>query len=340
MECPVCGGDCIRPAEELTEGLEERYAPCPDCRDTVLPKTAPPSFKPQPPCSCGRRPLDEIVADIWTIMAETGDLAPDEPLMNAGVPLIDPGCVLEAPPHVGKDGLVFLSKKVTQASADRIFAEIPEVKGVVRDFGGVPGIRDTDGEWQAHELLAGCDVRANIFETEKEPVVTYLQQSVFHIEFPRAFDPKIINTSMQAVMHGPEVFFDACCGAGRLTLAAAQYGIPQVVMNDAWYGAAYWAAVNLEVNRTTLGLEAVEIFFSYDECRKTPVRSEPVKIAGAAGAETTVAVWQGDFRLLGPHLPAGHLLTVLDLFGKEEHERMEREQEALRQRIGGIVFIP
>ncbi|WP_062399593.1 hypothetical protein [Methanogenium cariaci] len=81
MKCQVCGSSCLKKAAEITRQREERFSPCPSCRSTVLNKQSPPpSYRSRAPCSaCEKRPLDEVVADCWTIMAEEGDLAPPPP---------------------------------------------------------------------------------------------------------------------------------------------------------------------------------------------------------------------------------------------------------------------
>ncbi|GAB7016410.1 50S ribosomal protein L11 methyltransferase [Methanogenium cariaci] len=282
------------------------------------------------------------MADCWTIMAEEGDLAPTAPVMAAGIPLIHPGVALTAPPHHGEASLVFLSRPVTQNAADRIVANVPEVKGVVHDTGKVPGIAETDPEPEYHvnTLLAGCDVRANIFETEEAPVTVFMQQSCAHIEYPRGFDPKLVATATEVIQHEPSVFVDAACGVGTLGIVAAQYDIPRVIMNDAWGYAAYWTAVNLNINRDTLGLEGVEMHIAYAEVQESPVRKEPRKVADAFGDGKHYEVWWGDLHQLADVLPKSVDLTVIDLFGKEDRALMADTLHRWKRETGGEVFIP
>ena len=111
---------------------------------------------------------------------------------------------------------------------------------------------------KVYTLLAGCDVRASVFNTAFGQVVIYLQQSHMHIEFPREKNPKIDSVERKLNEIMPRIFVDAACGAGTLGLVAAGTGVPCVIMNDAWYAAAFWAAFNLQVNRE---------FFLVDEVR-------------------------------------------------------------------------
>lgn len=344
MKCPVCGGSCLENAPDIIRQRETGNLPCPSCRTTILDKRSPPSFRRKAPCTaCGRRPLDEVVADCWTIMAETGDLNATAPIMAAGIPLMHPGVALTEPPHLGNVSMVFLSRSVTRPAADRIVAEISEVKGVVHDQGPVPGIPETDSaltEYHTHTLLAGCDVRANIFETGDAPVTVFMQQSCAHIEYPRGFDPKLVATATEVIRYGPDVFVDAACGAGTLGITAGHYDIPHVIMNDAWGYAAYWAAVNLDVNRDTLGLETVDIQITYEDVQRGPVRKEPLKVADAYGEGKHYEVWWGDMNRLSDVLPKRVDLTVIDLFGKENRVRMAAAVQQWKKTVGGEVFIP
>ncbi|WAI00168.1 hypothetical protein [Methanogenium organophilum] len=344
MKCPVCGGSCLENATEIILQRETGHLPCPSCRTTILDKRSPPSFRRKAPCpACGKRPLDEVVADCWTIMAEAGDLPATAPVMAAGIPLIHPGVALTEPPHLGNASMVFLSRSVTLPAAERIMAEIPEIKGVVHDTGTVPGIAEMEAilpEYHTHKPLAGCDVRANIFETGEAPITVFMQQSCAHIEYPRGFDPKLVTTATEVIRHQPEVFVDAACGAGTLGITAGQYDIPQIIMNDAWGYAAYWAAVNLDINRDALGLESVEIHITYEDVQGAPVRKEPLKAADAFGDGKHYEVWWGDMNRLTDVLPKRVDLTVIDLFGKDNRVRMAAAIRQWKKQTGGEVFIP
>lgn len=344
MKCPVCGGSCLENAAEIIQQRETSFLPCPSCRTTILNKRSPPSFRRKEACpTCGKRPLDEVVADCWTIMAEVDDISPTAPIMAAGIPLIHPGVALTEPPHLGRDAVVFLSRSITRPAAERIVTEIPEVKAVVHDGGTVPGIAEMDNaltKYHTHTLLAGCDVRANIFETGEEPVTVFMQQSCAHIEYPRGFDPKLVATATEVIRYEPKVFVDAACGAGTLGITAGQYDIPRVIMNDAWGYASYWAAVNLDVNRDSLGLESVDIHITYEDVQREPVRKEPLKVADASGDGKHYEVWWGDLNRLADVLPKHVDLTVIDLFGKENRARMADAVHQWKKQIGGEVFIP
>ncbi len=340
MNCPVCGGDCIEDAPALLARLPHTFAPCPDCMGLVYDKRSPPpDIDPAEPCSCGKRFIDEVFAHIYRVMVTEGDLAGTEPLGAAGTPLVHPGFAMRRAPYLPPNSLVLLSRSVGERAAARLIAEVPEVRGVVRAGAGTPGVRDTDAEPKTHTLLAGCDVRADIFPTRRGPVVVYKQQSALHVEFPRDRDEKILSLEHQIEERRPRTFVDACSGAGTLGLAAARAGVPHVICNDAWYAAAYWTACNLRVNREFLEIGEVTMHRSYDDLRRRPVARDPVLVATAAGAQE-IEVYQGDFRLLPAVLPPQIDLAALDLFEKADAGKVGRITEAWQARVGGAIFIP
>ncbi|WP_214020965.1 hypothetical protein [Methanoculleus sp.] len=341
MNCPVCGGDCIEDAPTLLARLPHTFAPCPDCMGLTYDKRAPPpDLSPAEPCpSCARRFIDEVFAQIYRVMAAEGDLAGTEPLGAAGTPLVHPGFAMRSAPYLPPSSLVLLSRSVGERTAARLVAEVPEVRGVVRAGAGTPGVRDTDAEPNVHALLAGCDVRADVFSTRQGPIVIYKQQSVLHVEFPRDRDEKILSLERRIREQRPRTFVDACCGAGTLGLAAARAGVPRVIANDAWYAAAYWTACNLRVNREFLGIGEVTMHRSCDDLRRRPVARDPVPVATASGAQE-IEVYQGDLRLLPAVLPPEIDLAALDLFEKADAGKIEEITRAWRARVGGAIFIP
>ncbi|MFY9508695.1 MAG: hypothetical protein WAR36_08060 [Candidatus Methanoculleus thermohydrogenotrophicum] len=341
MHCPVCGHDCVTDARELLQTLPERFVPCPDCMGLVYDKRLPPpDIDPAEPCpSCGKRFIDEVFAHIYQVMAVEDDLTGAEPLAGAGTPLIHPGFAMRKAPYLPPGSLILLSGTVGERAAARLVAEVPEVKGVIRAGSGIPGITDTDAEPMTHTLLAGCDVRADIFPTRAGPVVIYKQQSTLHIEFPRDHNEKILTLEREIGRRRPRTFVDACSGAGTLGIAAARAGVQHVVCNDAWYAAASWAACNLQVNREFLDIGEVTVHRSYDDLRRHPVAQDPVVVATATGAQE-VEVYQGDLRLFDAALLPGVDLAALDLFEKKDAKKVGRIIAAWQTRVGGDIFIP
>ncbi|HZD43839.1 MAG TPA: hypothetical protein VE134_07255, partial [Methanomicrobiales archaeon] len=236
MKCPVCGGDCIQPAHEVLALVPQIFLPCPSCRGQTLDKKAPLKDLSFPsPCTCGKRFIDGVFAHLYTIMVEEGDLPKTAPLRQVGTPLVHPGFPMQYPPFLPKDSLLLLSRRVTRKSAERMVGEVPEIRGVVKCGDFVPGASDSAlaDSPRVHELLAGCDVRANIFPTTVSPAVIYKQQSLMHIEFPRPSNPKITSVTARITRQMPYIFVDAFCGAGTLGIVGSLLGVPHVILNDA-----------------------------------------------------------------------------------------------------------
>ncbi len=335
--------DCVKSAKEILATLPTIFLPCDDCALRNLDKRALlPSLEYSDPCSCGKRYIDEVFAHLYVIMVETGDLKTTDPLIDVGSPLIHPGFVLDRPPFLPAKSLVLLSSHVTKKTAVRMVNEVPEIRGVVRIGDFVPGIAspDLDRVPKVYTLLAGCDVRADIFPLRTGPLVMYKQQSLVHIEFPRAGYPKI-RAVEQHIGNPPTGFFvDACSGVGTLGLAAASLGVPHVVMNDAWYASAFWSAFNLEVNRDYLRISRVKIFEQMEDMQKHPVVHEAIKIAESDG-DQVIEVFQGDFRQLYRVIsPEEHMVTAIDLFNKKDLASVAQIKTDWTRKVGGEVFIP
>jgi len=294
------------------------------------------------PCSCGKRFIDGVFAHMYVIMREEGDLSPADPLIAAGSPLVHPGVALERPPFLPEKSLLLLSGKVTHKTARRIVAEVPEVKGVVKTSPGIPGLASHEANAipKVHTLLAGCDVRADLFPLNQSSLVIYKQQSVIHVEFPRAGYPKLRAVAARVRKPPVPLFVDACSGPGTLGLAAAALGVPHVVLNDAWYAAAFWSAVNIGVNRTLFDIDDVKICAQYAEMASHPVVRMPKKIAETRGRQI-LEVYQGDFQHLDLVIPRDiRPVTALDIFDKQARGMVDALLRDLQIRVGGEVFVP
>jgi len=335
--------DCVRSAKELLATLSTFFQPCPECSIRTLDKSRPHTrLDYAAPCSCGKRFIDEVFAHIYVIMVEEGDLSPEDPLIAAGSPLVHPGFAMDRPPFLPQNSLVLLSARVTRGTASRLVRDVPEVRGVVRTGDFVPGIvtPDLNTVPRIYDLLAGCDVRADIFPLATGPLVIYKQQSLIHIEFPRAGYPKIRSVIQHVGTPPVRCFVDACSGVGTLGLTAASLGVPHVIMNDAWYASAFWSAFNLEVNREYLRINQVRIFEQIEDMQKHPVNREQIKIAETEG-EQFIEVYQGDFHSLPAVIPPGSApVTALDIFDKKNPIALQKIRQEWIGTAGGDVFIP
>ncbi len=343
MKCPVCEMDCVTSANDLLATLPTIFLPCAECSIRILDKRSPlTTLDYAQPCSCGKRFIDEVFAHMYVIMVEEGDLQQTDPLIAVGSPLVHPGFAMDRPPFLPEKSLVLLTTRATKMTAERLMAEVPELRGVVRKGDFVPGITSPDlrSVPKVYELLAGCDVRADIFPLRTGPVVMYKQQSLIHIEFPRQGYPKIRSVEEHVGKPPANYFIDACSGIGTLGLAAACLGVPHVVMNDAWYASAFWSAFNLEVNRRYLKIGRVRIFEQLQDMQKHPVAKEPIKIAETEG-DQVIEVYQGDFHQLHSIiLPGSNPVSALDIFDKKDPSSIEQVKREWLEKVGGVVFIP
>ena len=342
MQCPVCGKDCVSRAEDLITTLPAIFSGCPSCRIKILDKSLPPpAVPPAEPCECNRRFIDQVFAHLYKILVEEGKFTGKEPLGAVGIPLVHPGFFIRAPPFLPPDSLVLVTRVADSKTAARMKKEVPEIRGVVKGGSFVPGVVDPDLKQppRAYTLLAGCDVRADVFPTTAGPVVTYKQQSTIHIEFPREFNPKITNVEERIRADHPDIFVDASSGVGTLGLTAGRMKVPHVIFNDIWYAAAFWTAFNLSVNKEFFDLDEIRILKSYESMKATPVLEGPEKIAEAKGGQT-MEVFQGDYGVLPKVLPKGTLLTVLDLFEKKDSVKVDKALRRWREHASGEVFIP
>jgi len=343
MKCPVCEMDCVRSAKEILATLPTIFQPCPDCSIRNLDKRQPlPTLEYAETCTCGKRFIDEVFAHIYVIMVEEGDLKQTDPLISVGSPLVHPGYVMDRPPFLPEKSLVLLTTAATKHTAERLVNEVNELRGVVQRGDFIPGITHSglDAVPKVYTLLAGCDVRADIFPLRTGPLVMYKQQSLIHIEFPRGGYPKI--RAVEKHVGNPPVhqFIDACSGVGTLGLTAACLGVPHVILNDAWYASAFWSAFNLEVNREYLRIDRVKIFEQIQDMQRHPVASEPIKIAETEGSQI-IEVYQGDFHYLQSAISSGsEPVTVFDFFEKNDPEIIRYLQSEWQKKVGGVSFIP
>ena len=342
MKCPVCGEDCVSEAHELIASIPSVFAPCPDCSSRILDKNIPPPPEGyREPCRCGKRFIDEVYAHLYAVLMNEGVFSGTEPLKAVGTPLVHPGFFMTAPPYLPENSLVLLSRPVEKKVAVRMIQEVPEIRAVIKYETFTPGVVDPDLALppKSYDLLAGCDIRANIFSSRAGPVVLYQQQSKIHIEYPRWRNPKIDAVEREVLRVNPDWFVDAFCGVGKLGMVGARMGISHVVMNDAWYAAAFWAAYNTLINQEFFGVEEVRILADYGKMAEVPVARKPQLIAETEG-DQDIRVYQGDFRELHTLLPEKPVLAALDIFEKRDPAASAAALQVWREHVIGEAFIP
>jgi hypothetical protein len=212
-----------------------------------------------------------------------------DPLRSIGWPLVEVGYPLAYPPRLGPDELIIVGEGLTKEAAAEIVAQVPEVKGVIRG-GGVPGVADLRAAPTCWELLAGSDLRCDVVSSLMGDLVIYKHQSKIHVEFPRQSAPKMKILEELYFRGRLTTVADVLCGPGTLGLVAALAGAERVVLNDAWLPAVEDAILNLEANRSLLGIEGIE----RPETPEGEIGGEPVLAAEAEGETCKIEVYFGD----------------------------------------------
>lgn len=326
----------IRPAEEVLESLNALYMACPDCpKEPALDKGA--SFARlaameggRKRCSgCGRAPLDLVMTEAMGVLVDHNLRSKTDPLRSIGWPLVEVGSPLAYPPRLGKGELIIVGEGLTKEAAAEIVAKVPEIKGVIRG-GGVPGVADLRAAPTRWELLAGSDLRCDVVSSLIGELVIYKHQSKIHVEFPRQSAPKMKILEELYFRGKLTSVADVLAGAGTLGLVAALAGAERVVTNDAWLPAVEDAILNLEANRSILGIEKIE----RPETPPGEVGGEPNLVAQAEGENIKIEVYFGDAeRLFSRAEPTD--LCLIDPFPGMKFDRIA---EACRV-CGEIVIV-
>lgn len=318
LQCPTCGSlDCIKPAGEVLRQAYGMYAPCSRCSDDrPLDKFTPlvelcfdPDYGRCP--DCGKRHLDYVMAQVLDILIKSGFKDARAALKDAGTPLINYGVTMVEPPRLPPKSIVIVVDSVDRATAHRMLDEVPEVKGILKRKGRPSdsvGILDTGSKPHVYELMAGCDMRADVVSSLLGDLCLYRNQSECHIEFWRNNSVKvkaIEKLFLDGLLEGKTVV-DGFASVGTLGLLAALGGAKKVILNDAWLPAIRNLLMNLEVNKDVLGVEVDRIV---DPGLLPRVGGEPVLVARASGM-VDIEVYHGDFRKLDKAVPSCDVCIV------------------------------
>jgi hypothetical protein len=321
MECPRCGKSCVWPALGVLSAINSMYMACPDCApDPQLDKNKPLArlVLHEKRCdSCGRAPLDLVMLDALRVLVETGLRDEGDNLRSVGSPLISFGYPLAYPPRLAPQSLIIVGENLSKDAADAIIAQVPEIKGIILS-GGVPGVTDSWAKPLEWKLLAGCDMRADVVQSLFGELVIYKSQSKIHIEFPRHSAPKMKILEELYFRGKISHVVDGLCGPGTLGLMCVLAGAKRVVLNDIWLPAVENVMLNLEANRSLLGIDKIE-HLEHPTCA---VGSDPVLVGKAYGA-CQIEVYHGNLeRLFSEVEPAG--LCLIDHFPKADTRALEK----------------
>ncbi len=294
LRCPNCGdGTCVAAAEEVIAQAPLLYSRCKRCQQLTLDKLSRIDlsdiiFENFSCAGCGKRPLDAVMGHVLSIAVQDKK-KPDLSLREIGTPLISPNVPLYEPPHLSSRSLVLLTNTQSIARvADRIIEEVPEIKAILYgDPSRVIGVIDTQTEAYTCQLLAGCDLRADLVTSAYGQLLIYKTQSKIHIEHDnRAKMRKLGNIPVDGA-----VVFDALTGPGTLGLMSVLMGATKVIMNDVWYPAITDAYLNVCVNKNVLGLHSTKRI----SCQDLGSDAAPTLYGTARGGDTELELYLGDF---------------------------------------------
>ncbi len=227
-------------------------------------------------CKCGKRPLDLVMTHVLKIMIEEGIDLRKNTLRNGAIPLITP---FTSNPnmhkYVSKNSMVILHPKLTKDIANKIIAEINEVKGVLKgNSNDTVGIKDSNSEAIFYNLLAGDDIRCDIikipndnnsstnsssnsqlneYQKNNETIAINKIQHLTYLEFPPSIETKINKVSDYLNSYGSKEIaklniLDGTCGNGSIGIFLLKKGTNKVIFTDIWKPATFMTAVNLKAN--------------------------------------------------------------------------------------------
>lgn len=257
MKCN-CEKNCIEEKNKILDIINKKYTPCDECNKKTFKKAMP--LKKQiklekininyARCpTCNKRHIDVVMAHILKIMIENNQLEKTASIRKVGTPLITPAIPLEKPPYLPKKSLVIITEHVDKNTAEEIYAQVPEVKGVIRGNSEIIiGIKDENTKPHKYELLVGCSIRCDIQQTDIQPIIIYKDQSRLHIEYAKKDSEKIENIKKILNKHENPRIIDAMCGPGTLGIYALKNNASYVLFNDINEDATDATKQNLKIN--------------------------------------------------------------------------------------------
>ena len=206
---------------------------CGECRDIQIKKFSPicdyddfesldDDFK---RCSCGKRPIDVVMAHILKIMVEE-DIVPETATLrrNSPVPLSNFYYSSLNPQFLNKNSLS------------------PQ---------NTVGMFDKGSQINHFEILDGDDTQINVMRTLlDEKIIIVKNQSRHHIEVAVTTEQKLVQLHNYLNNNGIKkgVAIDAMCGLGALGIYLLKYGFEKVIFNDINPEMIDQLKVNLQIN--------------------------------------------------------------------------------------------
>ena len=255
--------------DEKIEAIRE----CGNCRDIQIKKFSPikdyedyenlnDDFK---RCSCGKRPIDVVMAHILKIMIEEEIVSDTATLRrNSPVPLSKFYYSNLNPQFLGEESLILLHPDFNAEVAKRLFNEVSEVACILK---GSPqdtvGVLDKSSDLNHFEILEGDDTQINVVRTLiGDKIILVKNQSRHHIEVAMTTEQKLVQLhnylKNNQIKKGTAV--DAMCGLGAIGIYLLKFGFEKVIFND----------INPEmIGALKNNLQINEIAENYEICNKS-----------------------------------------------------------------------
>ena len=252
-------------------GLDEKIEDireCGECRDIQIKKFSPikdyadfenlnDDFK---RCSCGKRPIDVVMAHILKIMIEEGIVSDAATLRrNSPVPLSKFYYSSLNPQFLAKGSLILLHPDFNSKVAERLYNEVSEVACILK---GSPqdtvGVFDKDSDINHFEILEGDDSQINVMRTLLgDKIILAKNQSMHHIEVAMTTEQKLVKLHNYLNNNNVEkgTAIDAMCGLGAIGIYLIKFGFEKVIFNDINPEMIEALKNNLEINEITGNFE-------------------------------------------------------------------------------------
>lgn len=259
----LCGKKCILLPKDIPNYIKI-HKPCNKCDVSPIKK-----FKPLKDnidltslnantgrCpDCGKRSLDYVIAHTLKILIDEGIVKEKATIRrNAPTPFLHPFYTTTEPVSLNKESLILLHPDFTEECAEIILEEVPEIKAVIKGNGNdTVGQLTKDSEINTYQLLAGCDMRSDIIQTIKGPIVINKKQSISHIEFAPRTEKKIeiLYNYLEKMSNKEDLkIIDGTCGCGSLGIFSLIYGANEVIFNDVYSNAINLTKINIKANST------------------------------------------------------------------------------------------
>lgn len=223
--------------------MYENLNPCDDCQDIQIKKFSPivdyPDYDKLSAdflrCNCGKRPLDVVMAHILKIMVEE-EIVSKSATLRRNSPIPMPAFCYSTlnPQFINKDALILIHPDFNKKVAERLFKEVPEVKGVLKGSSqDTVGIINKDAECFEFELLSGKSDRIDVLRTLiGEKIIISKDQQNTHIEVAPTTEQKLLKLYNYLEKHNFETAVDGMCGSGAIGIFLIKYGFKKVIFND------------------------------------------------------------------------------------------------------------